>query len=95
MTLLIAGTLSSGSGHLVGMPVTGARLPIIGWSTEVGDLRAPHFLATHAMQLIPLMTLLTGTRRNSVVWLFTVGYTVVTLVAFLVSLRGLPVLPLG
>ena len=95
MTILIAGTLSSGSGHLVGVPESGGRLPILGWSTEVGNLRAAHFLATHAMQVIPLMTLLSGTRRNSVAWLFASAYALTTLVIFLVSLKGLPIVPLG
>lgn len=95
MTILIASTLSSGTGHLVGVPESGGRLPILGWSTEVGDLRAPHFLATHAMQIIPLMTLASSTRRNSIAWLLASVYTLITLVIFLVSLKGLPIVPLG
>ncbi|MEO0681922.1 MAG: hypothetical protein AAF192_16070 [Pseudomonadota bacterium] len=30
-----------------------ATLPLIGWSAATGDLRPPHFLATHAMQILP------------------------------------------
>lgn len=95
MTVLIASTMSSGSSHLVGVPDSGGQLPILGWSTQVGDLRAPHFLATHAMQVIPLMTLLSGTQRNSMAWLFASAYTWITLGTFLVSLKGLPIVLLG
>ena len=59
LTLIAAGTLSSMSGHLVGTPVTGARLAVLGWSREVGDLRVAHFFATHALHVIPLVGLLT------------------------------------
>lgn len=54
LTVPVAYTLASMPGHLVGAPVTGAALPVVGWSREVGDLRAPHFLATHAIQVVPL-----------------------------------------
>ena len=42
LTLAAAGTMASGTGHLIGTPTTGATLPILGWSREVGDLRAAH-----------------------------------------------------
>jgi hypothetical protein len=57
LTLIAAGTLSSMSGHLIGTPTTGARLPILGWSREVGDLRVGHFFATHALHVIPVVGL--------------------------------------
>ena len=53
LTVPIAGTLAQFPGHFVGNPVTGAAVPIFGWSREVGDLRTAHFLATHAMHAHP------------------------------------------
>lgn len=87
LTVPIAGTMSSGTGHLVGTPVTGARFPFFGWSAEVGDLRLPHFLATHAMHAVPLAGL-TGSR--SAVWASAVGFTALTLWCFVRALQGLP-----
>ena len=62
-TLLVAGLMSSGQvdgpGHWVGGVHTDAGgLPIVGWSTTGGDLRVPHFFATHMMQALPLAGLL-------------------------------------
>jgi hypothetical protein len=87
LTLVTAGTMSSMPGHLVGAPVSGARFPLMGWSLEVGDLRLPHFLATHAMHAVPLAGL-TGNR--AAVWVTALGWTTLTLWCFARALAGLP-----
>lgn len=87
LTLPVAGVLSSGSGHHIGTPVTGARYPVFGWSSEVGDLRIAHFLATHAMHAVPLAGL-TGSR--SAVWASAAGWTLLTIWCFARALMGLP-----
>ncbi|TQK43456.1 hypothetical protein FBY35_4923 [Streptomyces sp. SLBN-118] len=43
--------------HNVGVPEGGPSMPITGWSTTGGDLRIPHFVGMHALQLIPLFLL--------------------------------------
>jgi hypothetical protein len=87
LTVPVAGTMSSLPGHLVGTPVTGARFPLMGWSLEVGDLRLPHFLATHAMHAVPLAGL---TGRRAAVWAVAAGWTALVLWCFARALLGLP-----
>jgi len=63
LTLITAGILSSGTiapgGHWVGSVRSDAGgLFLFGWSRIEGDLRVPHFFATHLMQALPLLGLL-------------------------------------
>jgi hypothetical protein len=99
LTVPIAGTLASNDGHFVGTPVTGAAVPLFGWSREVGDLRAAHFLATHAMHFLPLAGLLAVAalpRRlaTAAVWAAAGLFVAAVLAAFAGALAGNPLMVL-
>jgi hypothetical protein len=49
------GKLMLAGAHTVGAPDGGPGLPGTGWSTLFGDLRIPHFLGMHGVQIIPLI----------------------------------------
>ena len=96
LTLVIAFRLGGALNHHVGVEPAGAtRFPLTGWSMSVGDLRVPHFFATHMMQAIPAAGLVAGrvfsTRTAiTVVWLFAAVWTALTLRLFQQALAGVP-----
>lgn len=97
LTVITAGYLSAQPGHFVGTPVTGAALPILGWSREVGDLRVAHFLATHALHGLPIWGLIAtrmGDARGAVtlVWGGAAVYAALVTATFIQALNGLPLI---
>jgi hypothetical protein len=54
--------------HGVGVP-DGGGMPITNWSTQGGDLRVPHFIGLHAIQVFVLAVLVLTALSARVAWL--------------------------
>jgi hypothetical protein len=86
--------------HTVGAPDGGPGLPGTGWSTEHGDLRVPHFVGLHALQVLPLIVLALRRRgwperlRIRAAVGFGVAYAGLYVSLLVQALRGQPVLQL-
>jgi hypothetical protein len=79
-------------GHAVGVPDGGPGLPLTRWSTTGGDLRVPHFLGLHALQVLPLAALVLERRRRGAraVVALGAGWIGMMLVALVQALRAQP-----
>jgi hypothetical protein len=83
--------------HSVGVPDGGPGLPLVGWSTVGGDLRIGHFVGLHALQALPLLALLLGTRltegvRVGLLRVAGGAYAVLVMMLTWQALRGQPLL---
>ena len=81
-------------GHTVGAPDGGPGIPGLGWSTEHGDLRVPHFFGLHAAQVIPLLAWWLRRRRVRVSTIVGIaaGYMGLIVILGWQAFRGQPVI---
>ena len=74
-------------------------IPVFGWSREVGDLRAAHFVGLHVMQVLPLVgwaaDRLAPKASRSVVLAAALALSGLTVWALAVALSGQSVVPAG
>jgi hypothetical protein len=90
--------------HSVGVPDGGPGMPVTGWSTTGGDLRIPHFVGIHALQVLPLVALLLAAAsrrvsrladagvRTRLVLVAGVAYAGLTTLVTWQALRGQPLI---
>ncbi|GHO95112.1 hypothetical protein KSF_051600 [Reticulibacter mediterranei] len=94
------GHTSTIGAHSVGVLDGGPGLPFVGWSTEGGDLRIPHFVGLHALQVLPLFwwlflrrsRLLRDSHRVALVWTVGAGYLGVVGLLVWQALRAQPLI---
>jgi hypothetical protein len=98
-TLITAGVMAAGvidgPGHWVGGIRSDTKgIPVFGWATQGGDLRVPHFFATHLIQALPAAGFLAdrlGARRPGLVVLgAAVLGMAIALFTFVQALSGQP-----
>jgi len=101
LTIVTASILSSGvispDGHWVGGVRSDAGgLFLFGWSRTGGDLRVPHFFATHLMQGLPILGLLLDRflprHVRSGLWIGSIFGAVIIAATFLQAVSGKPFL---
>lgn len=84
-------------GRWIGVPVSGVNMPVLGWSREVGDLRPSHFVALHALQILPLAGWITDrvapVRARPVVWSVALLTVAATILLFVQAVAGSPLWP--
>lgn len=83
--------------HTVGAADGGPGLPGTGWSREHGDLRVPHFIGLHAVQLLPLLTMLLGrgasaVARRRIAFMVAASYASLFVILLAQALGGQPLL---
>ena len=78
--------------HTVGAPDGGPGIPGTGWSLNHGDIRVPHFLGLHAMQVLPFLAWILKPKRPGLVIALSAGYAVLFVALLTQALAGIPLL---
>lgn len=100
-TLVTAGALAAGvidgPGHWVrGVRTDAYGLPLFGWATRGGDLRVPHFFATHIIQALPIVGIVADRaaklKARTLVLIAAVGALAATALTLAQAIAGRPFL---
>jgi len=86
---LEGGIMGARMTHTVGGTETNGGIPLLNWSTRLGDLRIAHFIGMHALQVIPLVTWYILKNRNGTV-IFATLYLVLAIFTLYRALGGKP-----
>ena len=85
------GIMGAQLSHTVGGPDGGPGLPLLNWSTVLGDYRVAHFAGMHALQILPIAGyyLFTNTRTLAI---FSVVYIGICFLVFIQAMMKLPLI---
>ena len=93
---MLAGHATMVGGHTVGAPEGGPGLPLLGWSTIGGDLRIPHFIGMHALQVLLLWHVIVARSsrlahvRPQMMWIGAAGFSGLLALVTWQAYRGQP-----
>jgi hypothetical protein len=98
----VGGYMLARGSHSVGVAEGGPGLPFLNWSTIGGDLRIAHFIAIHAIQIVPLFAyvlsqmspILTVRQRTRAVVALAIVVAVAVGATFIQAAMGRPLLAL-
>ena len=83
--------------HTVGGADGGKGIPVVGWSSQYGDVRVAHFTGMHALQIMALLALFLDRRRISaltsqrIITAATISYAAFFLIALIQAGLRLPI----
>ena len=85
-------SVNANGAHTIGGPDGGPGLALVGWSTQHGDLRFPHFLGLHAIQIVPFLAWMVSRRRHALALTAVAATSYFLLIAILAwqALQGQP-----
>ncbi len=98
LTAMIGSYMAAGTGHFVGGDASDLEgLALFGWACDGGDLRVPHFFATHSMHFIPFVgfvisKLMNGKTARLSIYSFTMTYIMFIGYTFFLAVNSRPFL---
>jgi len=99
----VGGYMLARGSHTVGAPDGGPGMPFTNWSTVGGDLRIAHFIAIHAIQILPLlvwavrefMPAMPKAKRNVTLYAATAVLTLAVAGTFVQAAMARPLVAMG
>lgn len=79
--------------HNFGGTDTESGIILLNFSTHIGDMRVPHFMAIHSLQIIPVLSYYLFNKKNQVM-AFSAFYIILMLTLIIMAMLGMPLIPI-